>query len=67
MSNIFESFLSTPQMLDVSRMRANIDAVRQVLPAQAADEGFDPALAGHAAGLARAQLAAWRVAAVPLA
>ena len=41
--------------VDAVRMRANIDRLRAELPAQAADEWFDPALADGAAGLARAQ------------
>ena len=43
--------------VDVPRMRANIDAVRAVLPADAADEWFNPALAVHAAQLVHTQLA----------
>jgi len=42
------------------RMRANIDALRSELPREAADEWFDPALAEHSAGLARAQAARLR-------
>ena len=41
--------------VDGARMRANIDRLRAELPAQAADEWFDPVLADGAAGLARAQ------------
>lgn len=43
--------------VDVPRMRANIDAVRAVLPLDAADEWFNPALAEHAAQLTHTQLA----------
>ena len=43
--------------VDVPRMRANIDAVRAVLPPDAANEWFNPALAEHAAQLAHTQLA----------
>ena len=42
--------------VDTLRMHANIDAVRAVLPADAADEWFNPALAQHAARLTQAQL-----------
>ena len=41
--------------VDAARMRANIDRLRAELPAQAADEWFDPALAQGAAELARGQ------------
>ncbi|CAM3462678.1 3-carboxy-cis,cis-muconate cycloisomerase [Polaromonas hydrogenivorans] len=44
--------------VDTQRMRANLDAVRAALPPQAAEEWFSPALAQHAAGLARAQVQA---------
>lgn len=43
--------------VDTLRMRANLDAVRAVLPPDAANEWFDPALAGHAAQLTHTQLA----------
>ena len=43
--------------VDTLRMRANLDAVRAVLPPDAADEWFDPALAQHAAQLTHTQLA----------
>ena len=43
--------------VDVVRMRANIDAVRAVLPQDAANEWFNPALADHAAQLTHTQLA----------
>jgi len=42
------------------RMRANLDRLRAELPQDAADEWFDPALADHAASLARAQAQALR-------
>jgi 3-carboxy-cis,cis-muconate cycloisomerase len=48
--------------VDAARMAANIDAVRAKLPAEAATEWFDPALAKHAAGLALAQVKALRAA-----
>lgn len=48
--------------VDAARMAANIEAVRAKLPADAAAEWFDPALAKHAAGLALAQVAALRAA-----
>jgi 3-carboxy-cis,cis-muconate cycloisomerase len=53
--------------VDVPRMRANIDAVRAVLPAEAADEWFSPALAQHAAQLTHTQMASQRraLAAIP--
>ncbi|MDO9402563.1 MAG: 3-carboxy-cis,cis-muconate cycloisomerase [Polaromonas sp.] len=41
--------------VDTTRMRVNLDTLRAVLPAEAADEWFDPALAQHAAQLALAQ------------
>lgn len=41
--------------VDAARMRANIDRLRAELPAQAADEWFDPALADGSAELARGQ------------
>ncbi len=43
--------------VDTHRMQANIDAVRGELPADVADEWFNPALAQHAGTLARSQLA----------
>jgi 3-carboxy-cis,cis-muconate cycloisomerase len=44
----------------VPRMRANLDALRAELTPEAADEWFDPKLAEHAAGLARARVQALR-------
>jgi 3-carboxy-cis,cis-muconate cycloisomerase len=41
--------------IDTRRMRANLDALRAGLPREAAEEWFSPALAQHAAQLARAQ------------
>lgn len=41
--------------VDTQRMSANLDALRSVLPADAADEWFNPALARHASALAHAQ------------
>ena len=46
--------------VDTERMRANLDRLRAELPAEAAAEWFDPALAEHAAGLTRTQVAALR-------
>jgi 3-carboxy-cis,cis-muconate cycloisomerase len=46
--------------IDAARMRANIDRLRAELPASAADEWFDPALAGHAGAIARAEVARLR-------
>jgi 3-carboxy-cis,cis-muconate cycloisomerase len=46
--------------VDAARMRANIDRLRAELPAAAADEWFDPALALHAGGIARAEVAGLR-------
>ncbi|MDB5872390.1 MAG: pcaB [Ramlibacter sp.] len=46
--------------VDTQRMQANLERLRAELPAQAAQEWFDPALADHAAGLARAQAKALR-------
>lgn len=43
--------------VDTQRMRANLDALRAVLPAGLAGECFDPALAQQAAALARTQIA----------
>jgi 3-carboxy-cis,cis-muconate cycloisomerase len=48
--------------VDTARMRANLDTLRAELPAAAADEWFDPALARHAGDLARAQVARLRAA-----
>ncbi|MGH6637558.1 MAG: 3-carboxy-cis,cis-muconate cycloisomerase, partial [Polaromonas sp.] len=42
--------------VDTRRMRANLDALRAVLPQDAADEWFSPALALHAAELTHAQV-----------
>jgi 3-carboxy-cis,cis-muconate cycloisomerase len=42
--------------VDTQRMRANLDGLRAVLPQEAADEWFNPALAQHAAELTHAQL-----------
>jgi 3-carboxy-cis,cis-muconate cycloisomerase len=42
--------------VDTARMLANLNDLRVVLPADAADEWFSPALALHAAGVTRAQL-----------
>jgi 3-carboxy-cis,cis-muconate cycloisomerase len=44
--------------VDTGRMRANLDALRAQLPAQAADEWFNPALAQQAAEQTHAQLKA---------
>jgi 3-carboxy-cis,cis-muconate cycloisomerase len=44
--------------VDTQRMRANLDALRAVLPAQAAEEWFSPELARHAAELTHAQVQA---------
>ncbi len=41
--------------VDTQRMSANLEALRSVLPADAADEWFSPSLARHASVLARAQ------------
>jgi 3-carboxy-cis,cis-muconate cycloisomerase len=46
--------------VDTGRMLANLERLRGELPAQAAAEWFDPALAQQAAGLARAQVATLR-------
>lgn len=46
--------------VDTGRMKANLDRLRAELPAQAAAEWFDPALAGHAATLARNQVLSLR-------
>ncbi len=46
--------------VDSQRMRANLDALRAVLPADAAQAWFDPALAEHAAQRTGAQLKALR-------
>jgi 3-carboxy-cis,cis-muconate cycloisomerase len=47
--------------VDTGRMLANLHALRAVLPAEAADEWFSPALALHAAGVTRTQLKALKV------
>jgi len=44
--------------VDTARMLANLQALRAVLPAEAADEWFNPALALHAAAVTRSQLTA---------
>ena len=44
--------------VDTDRMLANLQALRSVLPTEAADEWFDPALALHAAEVTRTQLKA---------
>ena len=44
--------------VDTQRMRANLDALRGVLPPDAAEEWFSPKLAADAAGLVHAQLEA---------
>ncbi len=44
--------------VDTARMLANLQALRAVLPAEAADEWFSPALALHAADVTRSQLTA---------
>ena len=46
--------------VDTERMRANLDALRAVLPQEAADEWFNPALARHAAELTHTQVAILR-------
>ncbi|BEP61128.1 3-carboxy-cis,cis-muconate cycloisomerase [Variovorax sp. V213] len=46
--------------IDAARMRANIDTLRAELPREAADEWFDPALAGGAGETALLQVAALR-------
>jgi len=46
--------------IDAARMRANIDTLRAELPRDAADEWFDPALAGPAGETALQQVAALR-------
>jgi 3-carboxy-cis,cis-muconate cycloisomerase len=46
--------------IDAARMRANIDTLRAELPREAADEWFDPALAGLAGETALRQVAALR-------
>ncbi|WP_309678671.1 3-carboxy-cis,cis-muconate cycloisomerase [Polaromonas sp.] len=53
--------------VDSRRMAANLEALRAVLPAEAADEWFDPALARHAAELTHAQVALARDALTALA
>jgi len=47
-------------VVDAVRMRANIDALRDRIPATAADEWFAPALAENAAGMALEQVARLR-------
>lgn len=49
-------------VVNAERMRANIDALRDRIPASAADEWFAPALADKAAGLALEQVAHLRAA-----
>ena len=44
--------------VDTARMLANLQVLRAVLPAEAADEWFSPALAWHAAEVTRSQLTA---------
>lgn len=44
--------------VDAQRMRRNLDNVRAALPAEVADEWFNPALARHAAELSRLQVQA---------
>jgi 3-carboxy-cis,cis-muconate cycloisomerase len=46
--------------VNAKRMRANLDTLRAELPSEAADEWFNPDLAQHAAGLARARVQALR-------
>jgi 3-carboxy-cis,cis-muconate cycloisomerase len=46
--------------VNADRMRANLDGLRAELPAEAAAEWFDPALAQQAASLARTRVAALR-------
>jgi 3-carboxy-cis,cis-muconate cycloisomerase len=46
--------------VDQARMRGNIEALRQRLPRDAADEWFAPELAEHAAVQVRRQLQIWR-------
>jgi 3-carboxy-cis,cis-muconate cycloisomerase len=46
--------------VDVARMKANLDRLRAELPAQAAQEWFDPALADQAGTLALAQVGSLR-------
>ena len=46
--------------IDAPRMHANIDRLRAELPASAADEWFDPALAEHAGAIARSEVARLR-------
>ena len=46
----------TGLQVDTQRMRANLDAVRSVLPQEAAEEWFSPGLAQHAAELTHAQV-----------
>ena len=53
--------------VDTLRMRANLNALRAVLPQDAADEWFSPQLAQHAAELTHQQLALQRSALAALA
>jgi hypothetical protein len=46
--------------VDQARMRGNIEALRQRLTRDAADEWFAPELAEHAAVQVRRQLQIWR-------
>jgi 3-carboxy-cis,cis-muconate cycloisomerase len=46
--------------VDTQRMRANLDGLRAVLPQEAADEWFNPALALHAAELTHTRVAMLR-------
>jgi 3-carboxy-cis,cis-muconate cycloisomerase len=46
--------------VDAARMRANLDAVRNSVPAKVADEWFNPALVQAAAELAQAHIQAMR-------
>jgi 3-carboxy-cis,cis-muconate cycloisomerase len=42
--------------IDAARMRSNLERLRAELPSEAADEWFDPALAGAASTIALAQV-----------
>jgi 3-carboxy-cis,cis-muconate cycloisomerase len=44
--------------IDAARMRGNIERLRAELPSEAADEWFDPAMAGAASSIALAQVQA---------
>lgn len=46
--------------VDAARMRSNIEALREQLPIDAADEWFSMDLAQHAAAQVRTQLQSWR-------